>query len=475
MKILLCAAEVVPFAKTGGLADVAGSLPKALAALGHEVRVVLPKYGSLDEKRFSAKKIADNIPVPVGEQQEKAAVWQTPFQDGFCAYFIDNHARFGQAPLYGHADDAERFIFYQRAVLAMLAGLDWKPEALHCNDWQSGLLPLYVHLDRRPLATIYTLHNLAYQGNFGPEALKTAGLPPELFTPEKLEFYGDFSFMKAGLLYADIITTVSPTYAQEIQTPEFGERLEGVLSSRRERLRGIINGIDIEVWDPAHDAHLASAYNATSLPGKTACKQALQARLGLAQSDAPLIGIVSRLAAQKGFDLLEEVLPHLLKLGVQLAVLGVGEQHYHDLFQRAAKEDPKAVSINLEFNDELAHQIYAGTDMFLMPSRYEPCGLGQMISLRYGSVPIVRSTGGLADTVEESDSAAGQGNGFCFKDYSAVALFGAVTRALVAYQNKKAWRELTKRGMKGDFSWQASAKKYVEVYKEALQLRKKRP
>jgi len=495
VRILLCASEIMPFAKTGGLADVAGSLPKALAGLGHDVRVALPKYALIDETRFKPEKIMENLNLPIGEKKEKAAVWLSEAHHGVKAYFIDNPRRFGKGPLYGHPDDAERFILYQRAVLKMLSALvcqtdggrAWQPEIIHCNDWQCGLIPLYLHLERErvypeqrrradalaEIASVFTVHNLGYQGNFPPEALQAAGLPAPFFTAEKLEFYGSFSFMKAGLLYADIITTVSPTYAREIQTPQYGERMEGILSLRRQRLRGILNGLDYEVWDPSRDHYLSSPYSADSLSGKIACKKALQARLGLPQKEVPIIGMVSRLAAQKGFDLLEQVLPHLLRMQVQLVVLGLGDKPYHDLFKRAAKAHPECVSANLEFNEELAHQIYAGADMFLMPSRYEPCGLGQMISLRYGTLPIVRATGGLADTVEDYDPTTKKGNGFRFQEYSAVALLGAIVRALFAYQDRSAWQVLMKRGMQSDFSWQASARKYEQVYQEALRLGQK--
>lgn len=479
MKILLCSSEVVPFAKTGGLADVAGSLPIALTARGHDVRVAMPKYGSIDEQRFGARQVIEKLKVPLAGKKEQGAVWQSSALPGVVTYLIDNARLFGQGPLYGQPNDPERFVFYQRAILEMLPALDWQPEVIHCNDWQTGLLPFYLQERRAKTdflakaASVYTIHNLAYQGNFAREVLQLAELSDDLFVPEKLEFYGDFNFMKAGLLYTDIITTVSPTYAQEIQTAEYGERLEGVLARRAARLRGILNGLDYDIWNPGADSHLAAPYKAEDLKGKAACKQALQARLKLAQAEAPIISLVSRLAAQKGFDLLEEILPQLLKMGVQLVVLGLGEQRYVDLFRNAAQTYPDQVSTNLEFNEELAHQIYAGSDMFLMPSRYEPCGLGQLISLRYGTVPLVRATGGLADTVQDFDPQTGQGNGFSFREYSPAALLAAISRALLSYRDKKVWPQLMKRGLKADFSWQASAAKYEQVYQEAQKLKNK--
>jgi starch synthase len=479
MKILFCAAEVVPFAKTGGLADVAGALPKSLAALGHDVRIVLPKYGSIDEKRFQLQRIIDRLVIPVAGKEVSFAVWESKAIAGVTTYFIDNCAYFGEGSLYGQANDDERFILYQYGILAMLAALKWQPEVMHCNDWQTGLLPLKVALARenqQPLgkvATIYTVHNLAYQGHFSAETLKKAGLPESLFVPDKLEFYGGFNFMKAGMLYADLITTVSPTYAKEIQTQAYGERLEGLLAWRSKRLRGILNGIDYEIWDPANDKLIASPYGATTPAGKAACKKDLQKKLKLAQAEVPIIGAVSRLAAQKGFDLLGEILPELLALGAQLVVLGVGEKPYEDLLSQAAKQYPKQVSLTLKFDEALAHQIYAGSDMFLMPSRYEPCGLGQLISLRYGTIPVVRTTGGLADTVVDFDSAADAGTGFQFSRYSPVALLGAVSRSLLAYQDKAAWKGLVTRALKQDFSWQSSAGKYEALYREAVKLKGK--
>jgi len=476
VKILLCASEIVPFAKTGGLADVAGALPKVLAAQKHDIRIVLPKYASVDEKRFKAKKVVEKLKVPIGDKMEEATIWLSEEIAGVSAYFVEHAGYFGQGPLYGQWNDAARFIFYQRAILAMLPALNWQPEVIHCNDWQSGLIPLYVHMARDksgPLgktATVYTVHNLGYQGNFPKEDLKLAGLPDSYFTPEKLEFYGNVNLMKSGLLYADIITTVSPTYAKEIQSAEYGYRLEGVIAMRSKRLRGILNGIDYDVWNPAADRHIAKSYSATSPSGKAACKKALQARLKLAQGKMPIIALVSRLAAQKGFDLLEQLLPYLLKMNVQLVVLGLGEKPYEDLFKKAAKDYPDRVSISLEFNEELAHQIYAGADMFLMPSRYEPCGLGQLISLRYGTVPIVRATGGLADTVEDFNSIKGKGNGFSFAEYSSVALMGTLARALLTYEDRAAWKQLMEKGLKEDHSWQSSAKEYVKAYKEAISL-----
>jgi starch synthase len=476
MKILLCSSEVVPFAKTGGLADVAGSLPKALAALGHDVRVVLPKYGSIDEKKFALKKVCNNVAVSLGAGKENAVIWQSDAMTRVKTYLIENNRLFSSGPLYGQANDPERFIFYQRATLEMLSALDWIPEVIHCNDWQTGLLPLYLQMQKRdngPLAktaSIYTVHNLAYQGCFGKEVLALAGLPEALFTPIALEFYGNANLMKAGLLYTDIISTVSPTYAKEIQTAEYGERLEGVLAARKERLRGILNGLDYEVWNPGEDKFIKSTYNAADPKGKASCKRALQTRLKLAKSNAPMLALVTRLAAQKGLDILEEIFPELLSLGVQLVILGLGDKHYQDLLVNAAQEHPQQVSINLEFNEELAHQIYAGADMFLMPSRYEPCGLGQLIALRYGTVPVVRATGGLADTVFEAADGAEVQNGFRFEDYRAVGLLATLARALLAYRDKPTWKGLVTRGMECDFSWSASARKYEAVYQEAVKL-----
>ncbi|MBC7327489.1 glycogen synthase GlgA [bacterium] len=469
MRILFCSSEAVPFAKTGGLADVSGALPKALARLGNEVMLTLPKYkqvGFATERR-----------IQLG-QKEFLAVGEKPLRDieGVQVLFIRQDELYLRDSLYGYPDDAERFILFDKAILAFIKELNWKPDVIHCNDWQTGLIPVYLKttLNSDPfykgIATVYTIHNLAYQGNFPPETLHIAGLPEELFSFDKLEFWGQFSFMKGGIVFSDIITTVSPRYAEEIQTKELGAGMEGALSYRRERLRGIINGIDYEVWNPKTDAFLPVHYDVDSLEKKVENKKFLQKEVGLAPKDVPLIGLVSRLASQKGFDILLQAMDELFKLDIQMVILGVGEREIEEKLKEKAKIYEDKFKLFVRFDERLSHLIYGGCDIFLMPSLYEPCGLSQMISMRYGTIPVVREVGGLADSVEEFNPATGEGTGFLFKEYSPVALLEAVKRALTIFGNKNAWKIVQINAMKKDFSWDASARKYVEVYKEAIQI-----
>jgi starch synthase len=474
LKVLVCASEVVPFAKTGGLADVAGALPKALAALGHDVRVAMPRYSAIDGKKLKLAPMGAPFRVSLGANTE-VSVFVSDAIPGVKTYLIDSPKHFDRKSLYGDADDGDRFALFSRAVLEFLRKSDWKPQVIHANDWQTGLMPVYLKSSYRddptlsPIATLYTIHNLAYQGAFGPEMLNRAGLDRSLFTIDGLEFYGQVNFMKGGLLFADLLSTVSAAYSREIQTAEYGERLEGVLAKRSADLFGVVNGIDYDEWNPASDPLLPARFNASDLKGKAANKAALQKKLGLPdRPDAPVFGLVSRLATQKGLDILSEVLPHLLQLDVQFALLGTGEHYYHDLLSNVAKQHPEKVGLVLGFDNALAHQIYAGSDFFLMPSRYEPCGLGQMISLRYGTVPIVRHTGGLADTVSDYNPQTERGNGFSFREHSAVALFGAISRALLTMRAAPAWQKLVQNAMASDFSWGRSAQAYVELYQRAI-------
>jgi len=475
LRILLCASEVVPFAKTGGLADVAGALPKALAALGHEVRVALPRYQGIDAKQAKPKPVGSPVSVPLGKETVKVGVEVSEQIPGVKAYLLDCPRYFHRGGLYGEPDDAERFAVFCRGLLQFLRRDQWRPQVIHANDWQTGLIPVYLKTayagdDRlSAIATVYTIHNLAYQGVFPPETMDQVGLDHSLFTPEALEFYGQVNLMKGGLLFADLLSTVSETYSREIQTAELGERLEGVLAKRQADLFGVLNGIDCEEWNPAADSLLPARYGPDDLAGKAANKAALQEKLNLPQRpEVPLFGLVSRLAGQKGLDILAEVMPHLLQLDVQFALLGTGEQQYHDLLSDLAKRHPAKLGLTLGFDNPLAHLIYAGSDFFLMPSRYEPCGLGQMISLRYGTIPIVRRTGGLADTVVDFNPESGQGNGFSFRDHTAVALFGAIARALLTLKVQPAWRRLVQNAMASDFSWGRSAQAYVELYRRAI-------
>jgi starch synthase len=476
LRILLCASEVVPFVKTGGLADVAGALPKALVALGHEVRVALPKYASIDSKQIASKKVAAPFDVPLAGKATSVSMEVSEAIPGVKAYLVNSPKQFARKQVYGEPDDAERFALFCRAVLEFLRRDDWRPQVIHVNDWQTGLLPVYLKTKYRsdrtlaPIATLYTVHNLGYQGVFDPEALARVGLDRSLFTMNGLEFYGQVSLMKGGLIFADLLSTVSQTYSREIQTPEYGERLEGVLAKRQGDLFGVLNGIDYEEWNPATDPLLAANYDRDNLEPKATNKVALQGRLGLPERpDVPVFGLVSRLAGQKGLDILAEVMPHLLQLDVQFALLGTGEQQYHALLANLAKRFPTKLGLVLGFDNGLAHQIYAGADFFLMPSHYEPCGLGQMISLRYGTIPIVRHTGGLADTITDFNPTAGEGNGFSFREHTAVGLFGAIARALLTMKAQPARQRLIQNAMACDFSWGRSAQAYVRLYQRALE------
>jgi starch synthase len=478
LRVLLCTSECVPFVKTGGLADVAGALPKALADLGHDVRVALPKYSAIDSSKIVSTITGSARTVRLGNRSLRVNIEASDAINGVTTYLVDCPEYFDRDGLYGHSDDAERFALFCRAILEFLRQGDWQPDVIHGNDWQTALVPVYLRTayadDPRlsRIGTLHTIHNLAYQGVFDRAMLDAIGLDPSLYTVNDLEFYGRVNPLKGAMVFADILNTVSKTYSKEIQTAEYGEKLEGVLSMRKDDLFGVLNGLDYDVWNPAADEFLAAPYSAQDTAPKAKSKAGLQKRLGLPQRpDVPLFGLVSRLASQKGLDILADLLPHMLQLDVQFALLGTGEPYYHDLLSAAAKRFPDRMAAALTFDNALAHQIYGGCDFFLMPSRYEPCGLGQMISLRYGTIPIVRSTGGLADTVEDFDPATGSGNGFTFTDYTPVALFGAISRSLLTMQADKARTRLIRNAMSADFSWRRSAEQYVQLYERASRKR----
>ncbi len=477
MKILFAASEAAPFAKTGGLADVAGSLPPALAKLGHDVSVVMPRYRHVDVAAWKLKQVA-SFTVPVGTWQERCDVLRGKMEK-VTVYFINKDIYFDRPELYGTAradypDNAERFIFFSRAVPELCIALGLRPDIVHCNDWQTGLVPLYLkklYRDVEPLRaarTVFTVHNLGYQGLFWHWDMRLTGLDWDVFTPEGLEFWGKMNLLKAGLVYADMITTVSKTYSREIQTPEYGGGLEGVLVKRAADLYGIVNGIDYAGWNPSRDRALPRTFSASRLAGKAACKKALLRRLRLPDAGAPLIGMVTRLVDHKGLDILTEALPEIMSLGVRLVILGTGDEKYHRVLSDAASRYPGRMRVLLQYDDGLARNIYAGSDLFLMPSHYEPCGLGQMHALRYGSVPLVRKTGGLADTVVDYNAKTGRGTGFLFEEYEAPALTACLSRALGIYRDEKKWKHLMQTGMKQDFSWEQSAKEYVKVYRKAM-------
>jgi len=480
MRIALVSPEVVPFAKTGGLADVAGALPKALDKQGIETIVIMPKYGSIDEAKFGLKFTGRKVSADMDGKTVEARIYEAPIPgtEGVVTYFIDAPQYYHRDNLYGtsdgdYPDNAARFMFFSKAVMLTLKEIGFKPDVIHLNDWQSALVTAYVKEARREdkffakTATLYTVHNLGYQGQFWAYDMGLTGLGWEHFNPEGLEFYGDINLMKGGLKYADIINTVSETYAEEIQTPEYGHGMDGVLKTRSEDLYGIVNGIDFEDWDPATDTDIYRPYKPGDLRGKRANKRELKKEVGLAPGKAPLFGIITRLADQKGLDILSESIPEMLKLGIQMVILGTGEQKYHDLLSAIARKKPKKLYLKLGFDAKLARRIYAASDVFMMPSRYEPCGLGQLISYRYGAVPLVRKTGGLADTVKNYSPNTGRGTGFVFREPAAPAFMKAVKAALKTYTNQAVWTELVKRGMAMDNSWETSAKKYIKLYRKA--------
>ncbi len=478
LKVLFVSSEVVPFAKTGGLADVAGSLPKALTAMGNDVRVVLPRY-----RGITGVSTVTDFPVKIGNRAETCLVRESHIEaktEGgetkkVPVYFIDNYHYFDREGMYCHWDEAERFAFFSIAVLEMLKRIDFQPDVIHCNDWQSGPIPFLIKekytndpfYDR--IATVFTIHNLLYQGNFPKDCLGLLGVGKEYFHPDGVEFYGQISFMKAGLGYADVINTVSKRYAQEIQTPQYGEGFEGLLRKRSEDLHGIVNGINYHEFNPKTDPRIFRPYDSGSIQDKYENKYALQKELDLPVKDVAVMGLVSRLVDQKGLDLIAEAFQEIMQEELQFIVLGEGDRYYEEMFARMREQYPHKMGLYLGFNGILAQRIYAGADMFLMPSRYEPCGLGQLISLRYGTVPIVRATGGLADTIVDYDPQTGSGNGFSFEPYDSKAMLEAIRRALRLYSEEpQKWRRLAVNGMEQDFSWNRSAAEYLELYDLAI-------
>ena len=476
MKILIAAAEAVPFAKVGGLADVTGALPKALKALGHDVRLVIPKYQRIQDAKFGLRLAIPELSVPMDSHLEPAQVKQGTLAADIPVYLIESPRFFQREGVYGYPDDDERFVFFSRAVLEMLPALGWAPDVLHCNDWHTAIIPNWLKTLYRDdprfnrVATLFTVHNLAYRGIFGNRVLEIAGIGSFGFVYTDPGDGYAVDLLGRGLQFADAITTVSEQYAREIQTAEMGEGMDGILVERRDRLFGILNGLDYEEADPAKDRHIAATYDSASFGRRLENKLALQREANLpVDPDVPLIGMISRLADPKGFDVLCPALPAILSQRLQMVILGTGDQRYHEALADAAKRY-RNLSIFLTFNTPLAQKIYAGSDIFLMPSRFEPCGLGQLIAMRYGSVPVVRRTGGLADTVQDFDPRTGHGNGFVFERYDGMELFAAIVRAVENYRHRDIWRRLVEANMQRDFSWANSAQKYVDVYRRAIEL-----
>jgi len=473
--VLFAASECVPFSKTGGLADIVGALPRAIAALGHQVTVYLPLYRQTNLK--NPRTVIASVTIPFDDTYRFCSVVDGGKQHGVQFYFIDYPPFYDRDALYGtslgdYHDNPERFALYCRAVLeaAKILGL---PDIFHCHDWQTALIPILLRTlyDQDPvlhgIPTVFTIHNIGYQGVFSPDTLPLLMLPWDLFTITKLEFFGKVNFLKGALTYADFITTVSRKYAQEIQTVEYGFGLEGVLRSRNPNVAGILNGVDYEEWNPATDRYIAARYSAQELEGKQECRRDLLLRFSLdPESPAPVVGIVSRFAAQKGFDLITLAADRLAHEHVTVVALGSGDKDYEDLFRRLVRQYPGRFSVKIGYDNEMAHRIEAGSDIFLMPSRYEPCGLNQIYSLKYGTVPIVRATGGLDDTIDSYDLRSGKGTGFKFREYTPEALLASVQTALQLWAKPKEWHNLMLNGMARDFSWTVSAREYIKIYEK---------
>jgi starch synthase len=483
MRILFVSSEVFPYAKTGGLADVAHSLPKSLYQLGHEVRVIMPLYRGVARLQAQLTPIIDQLQVPLGEDMISCSIYQSRLDRGIPIYFVKQDDFFDREGLYRDADgdyldNAPRFIFFCRAVLEAMKRLDFRPHVVHTNDWQTALIPVYLRTlygedpFYRTAATVFTIHNIGYQGIFWHYDMHLIGLGWEHFTIDTLEFYGKVNLLKGGIVFADIVTTVSPTYAAEIQTPEFGYGLEQVLRMKRACLFGVQNGIDTETWSPKNDPWLAGTFDHDDLSGKHICKDDLLKRVGLdSQPDAPVLSLISRLDHHKGISLFEQIEEQLLHKDLKLLVLGTGDLRYHRFFEGLQAKYPAKVRVFLGFDEVMAHRIIAGSDFLLMPSLSEPSGLSHLHGMAYGTIPVVRRTGGLADTVQDySESASdssGVGTGFRFDDFSGEAFLGAIERALTLYRDSSPLVALRKNCMSQDFSWRKSAQTYLDLYTTA--------
>lgn len=474
-KVVLVSPEVAPFAKTGGLADVAGSLPLALKSFGCDVCVFLPYYRQVKSKDFTIKLLKKKMIVKIGNSNVTFSLHVCK-RKGVEFYFIEKDKYFDREFLYGTAkgdylDNAARFSFFAQAVLRSVVDLDLNPDIIHCNDWQTALVPFHLRHRLQDFGSInnarvlFTVHNMAYQGVFSKEIMPQIDIGYEFFTPETLEFYGKLNFMKAGIIYSDAISTVSKGYAREILTKEYGCGLDGLLGVRKDDLYGIINGADYSDWNPATDKFIKVNYGNEGLEGKTKCKKDLMLHMKIrADMDVPLLGVVSRLAGQKGIDIIVDSVPEIIKLGCSLVILGQGDEKYHKLLVELSKRYPKNIAIKIAFNNPLAHKIEAGCDMYLMPSRYEPCGLNQIYSLKYGTIPVVRATGGLDDTITDYSLDEANGNGFKFIRAEAGDFLNALKKAVCVYRDRKRWKRLMLRAMEYDFSWENSAREYIKVY-----------
>jgi starch synthase len=481
MHIVFAASECVPFSKTGGLADVVGALPKALAAVGHQVSVYLPRYRQT--KLADPQTVVRSITIPFDDHYRFCSILSGGNQGGVRYYFVEYPAYFDREAMYGtpagdYPDNAERFALFSRAVLEATKVLG-VPQIFHCHDWQAALIPVLLHTQYatdpafRDVATVFTIHNMGYQGLFSPDTLPLLTLPWDLFTISKMEFFGQVNFLKGALIYADFVTTVSRKYAQEVQTTEFGFGLDGVLHDRASTVAGILNGVDYDEWSPQADKHTVAKYSPEDLSGKIKCKQDLLNTFGMTKADPklPVLGIVSRFASQKGFDLIAQIVDRLVREDLLMIGIGSGDKKYEEMFLRLNKQFPQKIAVKIAYDNPLAHKIEAGSDMFLMPSQYEPCGLNQIYSLKYGTVPIVRATGGLDDTIESWDARTGKGTGFKFHEFSGEVLLLTIKNALLAFRDQASWQTLMRNGMKKDFSWDASAKEYGRVYERVRSVR----
>jgi len=483
MRILIVTPEANPLARTGGLAEVISALACTLARLGHQVRVAMPLYRQVRESGRTLLSTGHTLTVPLSFKNLPAEIFQTELEPGLTCYLIGQDALFNREGLYGtpygdFEDNAERFIFFSRAVVEMIEALELDLDVCHCQEWHTGLIPVYLRtmFRERPrlqrLPVLYTVHNVGYQGIFSSYDFPLTGLGWDLLSPKALEFFGKINLMKGGLVFADLINTVSNRYRAEILTPEHGFGLEGVFQERARDLFGVVEGVDYQRWDPSQDRSLASTYSLDNLEGKKACKEALIKHFGLnLPLELPLVGMTTRLYERKGIDLVEDILDDLTAMEVGFVLQGTGEERHHYILKEIAERHPGRIGLSLDYTDELAHQIIAGSDIFLMPSRYEPCGLDQLYCLRYGAVPVVRATGGLDETIEQYDAAKGTGSGFKFSDITPTALLGAVQQALALYQDQAAWQALMRRNMGLDFSWNQVAPKYLDLYRRAQEMR----
>lgn len=482
MKVLIASPELYPFVKTGGLADVTGTLPKVMKNLGIDIRVILPKYKGIDERAFPMRYRNQKISCQVSQAFVEAEIVESQY-NGVTAYLVEKDDYYYRDYLFStpdgdYLDNAERFIFFSKSILEAIKVTGFVPDVLHCNDWETALVPFFLKTSYKNdpffknIATLLTIHNLGYQGLFWHHDMHLLNVGWEFFTPDYIEFFGKINFLKAGIVFSDVLNTVSKHYSKEIQTPEFGHGLDGILRTRKADLYGIVNGIDYEEWNPEKDPLLPVQYSADNMSNKLVCKSALQKIFDLPiNRDIPLLATISRLADQKGFDLLGASLGEVLSLdgGLQYIVLGTGDRKYHDLFSGLAKKFPKSFAIKIAYDNALAHLIEAGADMYLMPSRYEPCGLNQLYSLRYGTVPVVRGVGGLEDTITDFTDNPAEGTGFKFYDYSKASLLDAIGRALKIYRKKQDWTRLARQCMAADFSWERSAIEYIDLYKKAIE------